>query len=465
MDDEIFGCTSLLLIKPNHVQESEMDEKRIKSKDKLYALLICAVAFTIIYNTAAWYISTLENISSFVFSFEKYIPFVPWTIIPYLSSGTLFCLVFLLCYDKKQLKLLTQRMLFVTVIAGICFVLFPLRFSLQKPDIGNAIFGYSFQVLKTLDSPFNQSPSLHIAYAFIFWTIFRNFNQKLRLFSMIWLIALGISTLTTYQHHFIDIITGIILAHISFIVFPDQKNNFRYRNFQVANFYFLSGWIIFSISLFLNQFFGRVWLLLLWPALVMLLTGYHYQKNAVHFLKDKNGNIPVWKKIFYAPYQLIYYICWKWLRKNKAPIEIMQKIYISSRLSTADVQQIEINENTFVYDLSAELEETSLIKERSKYYSVPFLDIGTFDVEETKKLVHQITENYQQLPGNGKILIHCTMGFTRSSSMGTLVIKNILSLPLDQTITHMKSVNKNAIIHSYAEDFLKYFTYYEQRNF
>jgi hypothetical protein len=29
----------------------------------------------------------------------------------------------------------------------------------------------------------------------------------------------------------------------------------------------------------------------------------------------------------------------------------------------------------------------------------------------------------------------------------------------------MKSVNKNAIIHSYAKDFLKYFTYYEQRNF
>lgn len=441
-----------------------MDEKRIKSKDKFYALLICAAAFMVIYNTAAWYVSTLEHVSSFVFSFEKYIPFIPWTIIPYLSSGVLFCLVFLLCSDKRQLRLLTRRMLFVTVIAGICFVLFPLKFSLQKPSAGNLLFGYSFQLLEIIDSPFNQSPSLHIAYAFVFWTILRNFNQKLRLFSMVWLLALGISTLTTYQHHCIDIITGSILAHLSFIVFPDQKDNFRYRNFQVANFYFLSGWIIFWGSLVLNEFVGKIGLFLLWPTLIMFLTGYHYQKNDVHFLKDKKGNIPLWKKMFYAPYQLIYRICWKWLRKNKAPIEIMQNIYISSKLSVADVQQIEINENTFVYDLSAELEETPLIRERSKYYFIPFLDIGTFDIEETKKLVHQITENYQQLPGHGKILIHCTMGFTRSSIIGTLVIKNILSLPLDQAITHMKSVNKNAVIHSYAQDFLKYFNY-EQRNF
>ncbi|RXM40309.1 hypothetical protein BOQ62_06250 [Chryseobacterium sp. CH21] len=68
-------------------------------------------------------------------------------------------------------------MLFVTVIAGICFLLFPLKFSLPKPEVNSSILGYSFQFLKAFDSPFNQAPSLHIAYAFIFWSVFRNLKK------------------------------------------------------------------------------------------------------------------------------------------------------------------------------------------------------------------------------------------------------------------------------------------------
>lgn len=432
-----------------------MDEKRLKIKPKLYALLLCAIIFMIVYYSAALYISTLENVPSFVFLFEKHIPFIPWTILPYMSSGLFFSLIFLLCTKREQLRILTKRMLFVTLTAGVCFVVFPLKFSLLKPEISNSFFEFSFHFLKILDPPFNQSPSLHIAYAFIFWTIFRNFNPPLRLFFMVWLIVLGISTLTTYQHHCIDIITGSILAHISFIIFPDEKNNFGYRNYHVANFYFLCGWISVLCSLILNKFFSEYWLLLLWPAIIMFFIGYYYQKNNVYFLKDKTGNIPLFKKIFFAPYQFLYWIFWNFLRKNKNPIEILPHLYISSKPSKKDLKSFEINVNTFVYDLSAEMEEIYEIKEKSTYSCIPFLDIGTFDIEETKKLVEKITENYKHLPKDGKILIHCTMGYTRSSIIGTLVMKNILSLPLDQAITNMKSLNKNAVIHFYLLDFLK----------
>lgn len=432
-----------------------MDEKRLKTKDKLYPLLLCSAVFMILYNSAAWYVSTLENVSSFVFPFEKYIPFIPWTIIPYMSSGLLFGLVFLLCAKREQLRTLTKRMVFVTITAGVCFVLFPLKFSFVKPEINNSFVGYSFQFLKLLDSPFNQSPSLHIAYAFIFWSIFRNFSQPLRPLFMLWLLILGISTLTTYQHHGIDIITGALLAHISFIIFPYKKNSFSYRNFHVSNVYFLCGWIFILCSLLLDQFFGGLWLTLLWPALILFLVGYHYQKNNIYFLKDKTGKISFLKKIFFAPYQLMYWIFWRFLRKNKNPIEILPRIYISSKPSKKDLKSFEINATTFVYDLSAEMEEISVLKEKSTYYSIPFLDIGMMGVDQTKRLVEKITENYKYLSKDGKILIHCTMGYTRSSIIGTLVMKNILSLPLDQAITNMKTLNKNAVIHFYLQDFLK----------
>jgi membrane-associated phospholipid phosphatase len=439
-----------------------MDEKRLKISQKIYALILCSVVFMMVYNYSAWHISKLENVPSFVFNFEKHIPFISWSIIPYMTSGLFFCSIFFFCKTKEQLTVLIKRMLFVTIIAGIGFLLFPLKFSLNKPEINSSVLGTPFQFLGIFDSPFNQAPSLHIAYAFIFWSVFRNLKRG-RIFLMIWLILLGISTLTTYQHHLIDILTGAILAHITFIIFPYRKNDFQYRNLQVANYYFLFGWIFLTISLLFDQFIIKsdsilLWITLwikLWITFMTALIGYHYQKNNIHFLKDKEGNISVVKTMFYAPYLLIYRIFWKFLRKNRKPIEIVPNVYISSKPDKKNLIDFNVNKNTFVYDLSAEIEETKSLKENTKYRSVPFLDIGSFDIDETRKLLTEITNNYNNLPKGGKILIHCTMGFTRSSVIGILVIKNILSLSIEEAVTQMKILNKNAIIHSYVMDFLK----------
>lgn len=431
-----------------------MDERRPILKQQIYAFLLCTVVFMTVYNFAAWYTSKAEKVPSFVFDFEKYIPFLPWSIIPYMTSGIFFCSVFFMCKEREQLTVLTKRMLFTTVTAGVCFIAFPLQFSLAKPGTNGSILDYSFQFLKIFDSPFNQSPSLHISYAFIFWTVFRRL-KKFRTFLMVWLIVLGISTLTTYQHHFMDILSGTVLAHISFMVFPYRKNDFQYRNFHVANFYFLFGWILASASILLDNSFGLLWLILLWPAGMSIIIGYHYQKNNIHFLKDKNGSISLWKKVFYAPYLMMYRSFWKFLRKNKKPVEIAPRIYISSRPGHEDVHYFGIDRDTLIYDLSAEIEETPDLKKKCSYHSVPFLDIGTLDIHETKKLVTEITENYKNLPADGKIFIHCTMGLTRSSVIGILVMKNILSLPVDEAADLMKGIHKNAVIHPYLKDFLK----------
>lgn len=431
-----------------------MDEKRLKTQQKFFAFILCAVVFTAVYNYAAWYLSGLEAVPSFVFDFEKYIPFLPWTIIPYMTSGLFFVLVFFLCKNKEQLKVLTCRMLFVTITAGICFLLFPLKFSLAKPETDHFLFSYCFRFLTVFDSPFNQAPSLHIAYAFIFWSVFRNL-KRFRNFFMLWLLLLGISTLTTYQHHCIDLLSGSVLAYISFILFPYRKNDFRYRNCQVANFYFLSGWIMAFAAFIFDKNVGTSGLLMLWPALMAILIGYHYQKNHTHFLKDKNGNIPFGKKVFYAPYLIIYRLLWRFFRKNKKPLMIAPHIYIASRPGHADLKYFKLNRSTIIYDLSAEMEEISELKTKTDYHSVPFLDIGTPDIEQIRILITEITERYNKLPEDGQILIHCTMGFTRSSVTGIPVMKNILSLPLEEAITTMKFLNKNAVIHPYLQDFLK----------
>lgn len=255
-----------------------MTDSRKKVKQQAFALTICTVVFLLVYNLAMHHAVSLAAVPSITFDFEKSIPFIPLSIIPYMASGFFFCLVFFSCQSVHQLKILTYRMLFVTVIAGACFVLFPLKFAYEKPDVSGSILSWLFVLLKTVDSPFNQSPSLHIAFAYVFWSVFKDLS-KWKTFLMITMILIGISTLTTYQHHLLDIATGSVLAHLSFIIIPYRKNEMPFRNLWLANFYFLSGWILMLATLFIANHFGNSGLILLIPAFIIFVLGYCCQKN------------------------------------------------------------------------------------------------------------------------------------------------------------------------------------------
>jgi len=255
-----------------------MTEKQLKLRQQAFALTVCTIVFISVYKFTTWYASSLDRVPSFTFDFEKSIPFLPLSIIPYMASGLFFCLVFFLCKNKYQLKILSWRMLFVIAVAGIFFMIFPLRFSFAKPEVSHSILRLPFSFLKTFDSPFNQSPSLHIAFAFIFWSVFKELSRW-RTFLMIWLIMIGISTLTTYQHHLTDILAGAILAHISFIIIPYYKDDSEHRHLVTANYYFLAGWIFISAALVLHEYIETLAFIFFLPALLSLITGYLYQKR------------------------------------------------------------------------------------------------------------------------------------------------------------------------------------------
>lgn len=254
-----------------------MTEKQLKTRQQAFALSVCTIVFVAVYKFCTWYASSLDNVPSFAFDFERSIPFLPLSIIPYMAGGLFFGLVFFFCKDKYQIKILAWRMLFVIIVAGIFFVTVPLKFSFEKPLVSSTILGLPFSFLKDFDSPFNQSPSLHITFSFVFWTVFKDV-PKWRFFFLIMLILVGISTLTTFQHHFIDVVTGAILAHLSFILIPYRKNNPEHYRIHIANYYFLACWVLVFASLLIFKFFGMEGLLILFPAVILLIIGFYHQK-------------------------------------------------------------------------------------------------------------------------------------------------------------------------------------------
>ena len=103
-----------------------------------------------------------------------------------------------------------------------CFVLWPLRFSFEKPET-DGVWGVMFDALGAFDKPFNQAPSLHIALLVILWVCYARHVQGLwRWLLHGWFALIGVSVLTTWQHHFIDLPTGALLGWLCVWLWPQQ---------------------------------------------------------------------------------------------------------------------------------------------------------------------------------------------------------------------------------------------------
>lgn len=256
-----------------------------KMNSNMWALVIFSLVFALVYKFSLWYASQLGDVSSFVFDFEQNIPFLPWTIIPYLSSGFFFFIVFLLIESDEDLKIFLKRVLLMVFLAGLGFVLFPLQYSYPKPEVNNDFYASLFWFLDGVDDPYNQSPSLHVAFAFAFWTVFREMKSPWKNLAGFWLILVALSTLTTFQHHLIDVFTGSILAHLAFILIPSRQNNFGIKNQHIANYNYLFGWISLLISFLLAKYFGNVWYNLSWFSALLFVGGYLCQKFSMGYLR------------------------------------------------------------------------------------------------------------------------------------------------------------------------------------
>lgn len=148
---------------------------------------------------------------------------MPWTIIPYWSIDLLYGLSFLLPSHRRELDRHGLRLLSVQLICVACFLIWPLTFTFERPEI-SGVFGWLFELLMGFDKPFNQAPSLHIALLVVLWARFRAHTaRRWRLLLHLWFALIGLSVLTTWQHHFIDVPTGVWWACFVYGCGPPSK--------------------------------------------------------------------------------------------------------------------------------------------------------------------------------------------------------------------------------------------------
>lgn len=102
----------------------------------------------------------------------------------------------------------------MTFIAGILFLLLPSESGVTRPAISTVEPQILFELLYTLDLPYNLFPSLHIAYTSLALLIILSHSEKQTWLALIvsWWLLMVLSVLFLHQHHLADIIGGLLLA-------------------------------------------------------------------------------------------------------------------------------------------------------------------------------------------------------------------------------------------------------------
>jgi membrane-associated phospholipid phosphatase len=186
------------------------------------ALALAAVS--VVFGASYWLANHLTqarfDVGTAVFEWERRIPFIEWTIVPYLSIVPFFAFSFFVCRDRAELRRHVRRVLALIAVSLACFALWPLRFTFERPDTAG-VFGALFDLLHFFDLPYNRAPSLHVSVVVLLWAVYADkLGGAARLAVGSWFGLIGLSVLTTYQHHVIDVPAGLLAGWICVRLFP-----------------------------------------------------------------------------------------------------------------------------------------------------------------------------------------------------------------------------------------------------
>ncbi len=355
---------------------------------QLAALVVVAAIFYASYGATNALASARANVPEIYFAWERALPFWAWSIVPYWSLNLLYALGFFLCRDAGELARYVTQLLAAQVIATLFFIAFPLQMSWEKPAV-SGLSGFLFSSLAAFDLPFNQAPSLHIILCVVVGAFYLRKARAVWLKAALvaWFALIGLSVLTTYQHHFIDIPTGLAAGCLVLLIRPLDGAPLRFAMARESARY---KWAVLYLGLaFLTLFTAilgaKIWsawmLWLPWASLSFALVacGYAFLGAGV-FAKNEQGRHAAAAKALLLPYLCVARLnAIFWLRGRRLSDEILPGLYLGSVKQAGKFDA--------VLDCAAEFERPGCAQ---IYASLPMLDMITPSADELKRGANEL---------------------------------------------------------------------------
>jgi hypothetical protein len=389
---------------------SPVDSSRLRLRATVWLAGLSAF-FSATYSFSNWLASQRAAVPVIVYDWEHAIPFVAWMIIPYWSTNLLFAVSLFLCRSRAELDSHAKRLLTTQVVAVSCFILFPLRTSFPVPQL-DGFFAFFFAALGAVDLPYNQAPSLHIAVTTILVALYGKVLPRwaVPLFAAWSLLVVG-SVLTTYQHHFIDIPTGLLLGLVSIWMWPPDGGNrlLHWRltddpqRRRIAGRYALAGATMALPAAVLGN--GFLWLM--WPAVALGAVSLAYLALGCQvFAKTAEGHIDWPARLILAPC-----LVGAWLTARLRPrsaaraLEVADGVFLGrfpSARACAGVKS--------VVDLSCAFARPAF---QGRWISIPMLDL----VAPDPGTLHAAVDAIEDARPRGTVLVCAGSGRVQSAAV------------------------------------------------
>lgn len=350
---------------------------------QLAALVVVAAIFYASYGATNALASARANVPEIYFAWERAVPFWAWSIVPYWSLNLLYALGFFLCRDAGELARYVTQLLVAQMIATLFFIAFPLQMSWEKPAV-SGFSGFLFSSLAAFDLPFNQTPSLHIILCVVVGAFYLRKARSVWLKAALvaWFALIGLSVLTTYQHHFIDIPTGLAAGCLVLLIRPLEGAPLGFAiareaaRYKWAALYLGLAFLTLFSAILGAKIWGAWMLWLSWASLSFALVacGYAFLGAGV-FAKNEQGRHAAAAKALLFPYLCVARLnALFWLRGRRLSDEILPGLYLGSVKQAGKFDA--------VLDCAAEFERPGGAQ---IYASLPMLDMITPGADELKR--------------------------------------------------------------------------------
>jgi membrane-associated phospholipid phosphatase len=370
---------------------------------RLALLAINGVAFQLLYGACSVAAARAGVTRAIATPWDAAVPFVPWMLVPYMSSVPTLVLAFLLAPDRQSLRALSERGLLATALATLVFALWPLRMTTIDPLPASSLPALLARLLGMLDQPFNQWPSLHVAYCVVAWPALRDAVRPPagRAAIAAWLALVVASTVLAHRHFLPDVAGGLALGALCRAVVPARR-----ATPAVGLHYLVATLAALVLGLTLLPLWLGAWL-----AAGFARVALAYASEDVDFLRKRRGTFPAWVTVLMAPYLVGYRLTWhlvRWRERGCAPVvEFGDGLWIGRRLAGDEVALLP--PGCAVIDLAAELSSTPSLRAHATSFGL--LDI----VPPAPQRLAAILDAIDARRAAGQpVFVHCAMGYRRS---------------------------------------------------
>ena len=296
------------------------------------------------------------------------------------------------------------------------------------------------------------SPSLHIALRTIVYPVYLpRVTGVARLALRVWFLLIGVSTIFTYQHQVIDIVTGWILAIVCLHLFaaedPAIDRAWRVRNVRIGGYYaaaaiaaFVVGWVCWPMGVLFS---------LAGSALAMVAAGYLGLGCGVY--RKRGGRLPFSTRMLLGPVLLGHRLSLLYYRRQCRPWDkVLPGLLIGRRLSDKEARAAVGQGVTAVLDLTTEFSEVPAFLAVT-YHNLPVLDLTAPTARQLQDAVGFLRDQIVR----GTVYVHCKIGYSRSAAVvGAYLLERGYAANVDETLELLRRARPSIVVRPEARQAL-----------